>query len=46
MKARVWYKQFYNPRAMAKEFTDQSDGLYVPRGATPYTQPKQDAQPA
>ena len=42
MKARIWYKQFYNPRAMTKEFTDPSDGMYVPRGATPYTP----AQPA
>jgi 3-ketosteroid 9alpha-monooxygenase subunit A len=40
MKARIWYKQFYNPRAMKKEFTDQSDGVYVPRGATPYTDPQ------
>jgi 3-ketosteroid 9alpha-monooxygenase subunit A len=43
MKARIWYKQFYNPRAMKREFLDQCEGLYVPRGATPYTDPKQAA---
>lgn len=38
MKARVWYKQFYNPRSMSQEFTEQSDGVYVPKGAVPYSQ--------
>ncbi len=37
MKARIWYKQFYNPRAMKQEFLDQCEGYYVPKGATPYT---------
>ena len=38
MKVRVWYKQFYNPRAMKQEFVEQCDGMYVPKGAVPYTQ--------
>lgn len=37
MKARIWYKQFYNPRAMKQEFLDQCEGYYVPKGAVPYT---------
>ncbi|WP_029527791.1 Rieske 2Fe-2S domain-containing protein [Polaromonas glacialis] len=37
MKARVWYKQFYNPRANKSEYLEQCEGMYVPRGATPYT---------
>ena len=40
MKARIWYKQFYNPRAKKREYLDQCEGVYVPRGATPYTEPK------
>ena len=43
MKVRVWYKQFYNPRAKTQEFLDQCEGVYVPRGATPYTTQPQDA---
>ena len=39
MKARIWYKQFYNPRANKQEYLDQCEGVYVPKGATPYTQP-------
>ena len=35
MKARIWYKQFYNPRAMKQEFLDQCEGYYVPKGAVP-----------
>jgi 3-ketosteroid 9alpha-monooxygenase subunit A len=35
---RIWYKQFYNPRAQKQEFLDQCEGTYVPRGAVPYTQ--------
>ena len=38
MKARIWYKQFYNPRAMKNEFLEQCEGYYVPKGAVPYTQ--------
>jgi 3-ketosteroid 9alpha-monooxygenase subunit A len=38
MKARIWYKQFYNPRAKKQEFLDQCEGVYVPKGAVPYTQ--------
>jgi 3-ketosteroid 9alpha-monooxygenase subunit A len=38
MKVRIWYKQFYNPRAMKQEFVEQCDGMYVPKGAVPYTQ--------
>jgi 3-ketosteroid 9alpha-monooxygenase subunit A len=40
VKARIWYKQFYNPRAKKQEFLDQAEGVYVPRGIPPYTQPK------
>lgn len=39
-KARLWYKQFYNPRARKQEFLEQSEGVYVPRGTKPYTEPK------
>lgn len=38
MKARVWYKQFYNPRAKKQEYLDRCEGYYVPKGVTPYTQ--------
>jgi 3-ketosteroid 9alpha-monooxygenase subunit A len=38
MKVRVWYKQFYNPRATKQEYIDQCEGMYVPKGAVPYTQ--------
>ncbi len=37
MKARTWYKQFFNPRAKKQEFLEQCEGVYVPRGAVPYT---------
>jgi 3-ketosteroid 9alpha-monooxygenase subunit A len=37
MKARVWYKQFYNPRARRHEYTEQCEGVYVPRGVAPFT---------
>jgi 3-ketosteroid 9alpha-monooxygenase subunit A len=37
MKARIWYRQFYNPRARKQEFLDQSEGVYVPRGIPAYT---------
>jgi len=40
MKARIWYKQFYNPRAKKREFLDQCEGVYVPRGIPPYTEVK------
>lgn len=43
MKTRVWYKQFYNPRAKKQEFLDQCEGVYVPRGAVPYTEMPQTA---
>ncbi|HJV27636.1 MAG TPA: Rieske 2Fe-2S domain-containing protein [Aromatoleum sp.] len=39
MKARLWYKQFYNPRAMRAEFLDQCEGTYVPKGVAPYSEP-------
>ena len=38
VKTRVWYRQFYNPRAKKHEYLDQCEGVYVPRGMTPYTQ--------
>lgn len=37
MKARIWYKQFYNPRAKQQEYLDQCEGYYVPKGAKPFT---------
>lgn len=37
MKARMWYKQFFNPRAKKQEYLDQCEGYYVPKGAVPYT---------
>ena len=37
LKARIWYKQFYNPRAKKNEYLEQCEGYYVPKGAVPYT---------
>lgn len=37
MKARTWYKQFYNPRAKQREYLDRCEGVYVPKGVVPYT---------
>lgn len=37
MRARMWYKQFFNPRAKKQEFLDRCKGVYVPHGAIPYT---------
>lgn len=31
-KARIWYRQFYNPRAKKDEFLKQAEGVYVPAG--------------
>lgn len=31
-KQRLWYKQFYNPRAQKQEFLKQVEGIHVPRG--------------
>ena len=31
-KARLWYKQFYNPRARKQEFLSQAEGVYTPDG--------------
>ncbi|MBU3600471.1 Rieske (2Fe-2S) protein [Polynucleobacter sp. 30F-ANTBAC] len=36
-RVRLWYKQFFNPRANKQEFLDRSEGYYIPQGATPYT---------
>lgn len=33
-KLRIWYKQFYNPRARAAEFQTRVNGIYVTRGTT------------
>jgi 3-ketosteroid 9alpha-monooxygenase subunit A len=41
MKARIWYKQFYNPRAKRKEYLDQCEGMYHVQGVLPYTQSAQ-----
>ena len=37
MKARIWYKQFFNPRDRKAEFLDKVEGVYVPNGIPPYT---------
>ena len=33
-KVRIWYKQFYNPRAAAAQYQSRVNGLYVARGTT------------
>lgn len=35
-KARMWYRQFYNPRARAHEFQGRADGVYTARGVAPH----------
>lgn len=38
IRARAWYKQFYNPRDKVAEYEEQFEGpVYVPKGAEPYT---------
>lgn len=37
MKARIWYKQFYNPRAKQQEILNKCEGVYVPKGTIAYT---------
>ncbi|MBS0324708.1 MAG: (2Fe-2S)-binding protein, partial [Proteobacteria bacterium] len=39
-KARVWMKQFFNPRAKREEYWSQTKGIHVPRGkdVQPFTQ--------
>ena len=37
MKARIWYKQFFNPRAKKHEYLEQCEGFYVPKGIPPFT---------
>ena len=37
MKARIWYKQFFNPRAKKHEYLEQCEGFYVPKGIAPFT---------
>jgi 3-ketosteroid 9alpha-monooxygenase subunit A len=34
-KGRIWYRQFYNPRARVEEFTRVVDGIHVVRGMDP-----------
>ena len=43
LKVRVWYKQFYNPRAKTQEIVEQCEGVYVPRGVLPYSEEKEAA---
>jgi 3-ketosteroid 9alpha-monooxygenase subunit A len=31
-KARMWYRQFYNPRNEAKAFQDRVNGVHTVRG--------------
>ena len=33
-KVRIWYMQFYNPRAEAQRFQNRVNGSYVGRGTT------------
>ena len=37
MKARIWYKQFFNPRVKKGEYLEQCEGVYVPKGTVAYT---------
>lgn len=37
LKARTWYKQFYNPRVMQQTFLEQCEGTYVPRDVAAYS---------
>lgn len=32
LKQRIWYKQFYNPRAMKQQFLQQVEGVHTPKG--------------
>ena len=32
IKQRIWYKQFYNPRAQRGEFLKQCEGIHLARG--------------
>jgi 3-ketosteroid 9alpha-monooxygenase subunit A len=35
-KARIWYKQFYNPRARKKEYLTQVEGaMHYAKGIAP-----------
>lgn len=43
MKSRIWYRQFYNPKAKQKEYLDMCEGYYVPQGVEPYTPEKKSA---
>jgi 3-ketosteroid 9alpha-monooxygenase subunit A len=36
MRARWWYRQFYNPREKATEFLERCEGIYSPKGVAPY----------
>lgn len=38
LKARIWYKQFFNPRNKTAEILEQCEGIYVPRGMIGYTE--------
>ena len=42
LKARIWYKQFYNPRTKAAEYLDQCEGKYIPRGMVAYSEDNED----
>ena len=33
-KVRIWYRQFFNPRARAVEFQKRVNGRYVARGTS------------
>ena len=46
LKARIWNKQFYNPRANKNEYLEQCEGVYVPRGATPFTAQPEETETA
>ncbi|WP_304349283.1 Rieske 2Fe-2S domain-containing protein [Comamonas testosteroni] len=37
LKARIWYKQFYNPKAKTADILEQCEGRYVPKGMVGYT---------
>ena len=37
MKARIWYKQFYNARDKQDDYLKKCEGVYVPKGAVAYS---------
>ncbi|QEE23392.1 MAG: (2Fe-2S)-binding protein [Rhodanobacter sp.] len=38
MKSRIWYKQFYNPRAKKQDYLERCEGYFVPKGVAPFAE--------